>query len=290
MIVVTGATGRLGSQIVEHLRADPRRGAGGQRAGTPPAPAPSPRGLSGVRAGDFTEPDTLGLPSRERTRCSWSPPRSAATAAVPTVSPSTPPSPPGRSASSTPATRPAAADSLFAAQPVHAATESHLAGLGVPFTALRNGFYAGSLGLFVGDALTTGRLAAGRRARCPGRRTPTSPRLAIALADRSTLGGTGHGPTPPLTPHGPWTSPTWPGCSPRSPHRDRTASWSTTDDWRATAIAAACPRGGGGLSPSASTAPPAAREFDVTDPTPAPHAGSRAPRRPRRARGAGRGR
>jgi len=43
---------------------------------------------------------------------------------------------------------------------VHAATQAHLASLGVPFTALRNGFYASTLEFSVGDALTTGRLVA----------------------------------------------------------------------------------------------------------------------------------
>jgi len=39
-------------------------------------------------------------------------------------------------------------------------TEEHLARLGVPFTALRNGFYASTLGFHLGAALETGRLVA----------------------------------------------------------------------------------------------------------------------------------
>nr|WP_284289577.1 hypothetical protein [Angustibacter aerolatus] len=42
---------------------------------------------------------------------------------------------------------------------MHAATEQHLAQAGTPFTALRNGFYASTLGWYVGDAMTTGRFA-----------------------------------------------------------------------------------------------------------------------------------
>ncbi len=47
-------------------------------------------------------------------------------------------------------------DSLFAAQPTHAATEAHLAAQGMPFTALRNGFYARTLGYFIGGAVESG--------------------------------------------------------------------------------------------------------------------------------------
>ena len=51
-------------------------------------------------------------------------------------------------------------DSLFAPQTTHAATEEHLARRGVPFTALRNGFHATTLGYYPGDVLETGRLVA----------------------------------------------------------------------------------------------------------------------------------
>jgi len=52
----------------------------------------------------------------------------------------------------------ASANSMFPPQTVHAATEQHLAGLGVPFTALRNGFYANALGIHLAAALETGRI------------------------------------------------------------------------------------------------------------------------------------
>ncbi|MER7591522.1 NmrA family NAD(P)-binding protein [Micromonospora sp. NPDC127501] len=54
----------------------------------------------------------------------------------------------------------ASRDSLFAPQPTHAATEEYLAGLGVPFTAMRNGFYASTLSFSIGTALETGQLVA----------------------------------------------------------------------------------------------------------------------------------
>ena len=49
--------------------------------------------------------------------------------------------------------------SLFPPQTVHAATEDHLKQIGVPFTALRNGYYASALAHHIGSALTTGNLA-----------------------------------------------------------------------------------------------------------------------------------
>jgi len=50
--------------------------------------------------------------------------------------------------------------SPFPPMAVHAATEAALRDCGVAYTALRNGFYAASARLFLGDALTTGELAA----------------------------------------------------------------------------------------------------------------------------------
>ena len=50
--------------------------------------------------------------------------------------------------------------SPFAPMVDHAATEAMLRASGVAFTSLRNGFYAGSAMFMLGDALTTGELAA----------------------------------------------------------------------------------------------------------------------------------
>ncbi len=49
--------------------------------------------------------------------------------------------------------------SPFHAMPDHAATEAMLQDSGVPFTALRNGFYAASAAMLLGTALETGELA-----------------------------------------------------------------------------------------------------------------------------------
>jgi uncharacterized protein YbjT (DUF2867 family) len=86
--------------------------------------------------------------------------------------------------------------SLFAPQLAHAATEEHLASIGTPFTALRNGFYASSLALFLGDALETGLLVA--PADGPVSWTAhadLAEAAAVVLAEDGALDGI----TPPLT-------------------------------------------------------------------------------------------
>lgn len=52
----------------------------------------------------------------------------------------------------------ASPDSLFGAQPQHAATEAFLAEQGSAWTALRHGFYASTLEIYVPTALETGEL------------------------------------------------------------------------------------------------------------------------------------
>ncbi len=54
----------------------------------------------------------------------------------------------------------ARSDSPFAPAPGHFATEEMLRASGVPFTALRNGYYADSTLFLLGDAVTTGEVAA----------------------------------------------------------------------------------------------------------------------------------
>lgn len=85
--------------------------------------------------------------------------------------------------------------SLFAPMPDHAATEQMLADSGVPFTALRNGFYAATVPMLLGPALQSGRLAV--PADGPVSWTSHAD-LAEAAAVILTEGGF-DGPTPPLT-------------------------------------------------------------------------------------------
>ncbi|MEW1589506.1 NAD(P)H-binding protein [Micromonospora vinacea] len=161
MIVVTGATGQLGSQIVDRLLDRlPPDAVGVSVRDVDRAAGLAERGVR-VRAGDFTEPATLGhafegadkilvVSAAIRGPGAFVANRAAIDAA--------------RDAGATrilyTSHQAASRDSLFAAQPTHAATEEHLLSLGVPFTALRNGFYASTLGLSIGTALETGRLVA----------------------------------------------------------------------------------------------------------------------------------
>src|SRR5262249_28293550 len=54
----------------------------------------------------------------------------------------------------------AAYDSAFAPMPDHAAAEKLLAGSGRPYTSLRNGFYAATVPMLLGQALESGELIA----------------------------------------------------------------------------------------------------------------------------------
>nr|WP_240962968.1 NAD(P)H-binding protein [Antrihabitans stalactiti] len=90
----------------------------------------------------------------------------------------------------------AAPNSLFAPMPDHAATENHLAQTGIPYTALRNGFYASTVPMLLGQARATGELLA--PADGPVSWT-THDDLAEAAAIVLTKEGLFDGPTPPLT-------------------------------------------------------------------------------------------
>jgi len=88
------------------------------------------------------------------------------------------------------------ASSLFAPMRDHAATEALLETCGVPFTSLRNGFYATSAMMFVGRALEVGELAAAEDG-------PVSWTTHADLADAAVIAltdeGRLHGLTPALT-------------------------------------------------------------------------------------------
>ncbi|MFG1919153.1 NmrA family NAD(P)-binding protein [Micromonospora sp. NPDC048898] len=161
MIVITGATGQLGSQIVDRLLDRvPAETVGVSVRDVTRAAALAARGVR-VRAGDFTEPTTLrhAFEGAEKVLVVSAAIRGsgAVTANLAAID----------AAHAAGAKRilytshqAASRDSLFPAQLTHAATEEHLAGLGVPFTALRNGFYASTLSFAIGTALETGQLVA----------------------------------------------------------------------------------------------------------------------------------
>lgn len=161
MIIVTGATGRLGSRIVDGLLARVPAATVGVSVRDPgKATALAQRGVR-VRSADFTDPATLAaaFEGAEQVLVVSAAIRGdgAAAANVAAVDAA-------RAAGAArilyTSHQAAAKDSLFLPQHTHAETEAYLAGQDVPFTALRNGFYATTLGAYVGEALDTGRLVA----------------------------------------------------------------------------------------------------------------------------------
>lgn len=161
MIIVTGATGTLGSQIVrrllERVTADH---IGVSVRDTGRAADLAALGIR-VRHGDFTDPatlvdafegaeqvlvvssDTHGDDAVTQHVAAFDAAREAGAARVLYTS-----------------HQGADPHSLFAPMPDHAATETRLAGLGVPFTSVRNGFYASTIPFLLGPALTTGEILA----------------------------------------------------------------------------------------------------------------------------------
>jgi NAD(P)H dehydrogenase (quinone) len=197
MIIVTGATGLLGSQIVERLlERVPARGIGVSVRKPDRAAGLAGRGVR-VRRGDFTDPASLAEAFEGATQVLIVSADTTGEAAV---------------AQHTAAIDAAVAagarrilytshqgageHSLFEPMPDHAATESYLAKVGVAFTALRNGFYAGTVPRLLGRALETGELAA--PADGPVSWTAHAD-LAEAAAITLAEEGRYDGPTPPLT-------------------------------------------------------------------------------------------
>ncbi len=160
MIIVTGATGELGSRIVDRLlRHVPADQVGVSVREPQKASGLSARGVR-VRAGDFTDPDGLAhafegadqvlvISAAIRGPGAARANRVAIDAAVAA----------GAHRVLYTSHQAASRDSLFGPQPAHAAAQEHLAGLGVPFTALRNGFYASTVQYYVARATQSGQLA-----------------------------------------------------------------------------------------------------------------------------------
>lgn len=197
MIIVTGATGQLGAQIVDRLLARVPPASVGVSVRDPArAGALAKRGVR-VRAGDFTDPATL---------------RHAFEGADQVLVVSAAIRGPGAVAANCAAVDAAVAagarrvlytshqaaspTSLFPAQVAHAATEAHLAAAGVPFTALRHGFYASALAMHVPVARATGRLVVPQDG--PVSWTAHADLAEVAAAALATEGLL-DGVTPPLT-------------------------------------------------------------------------------------------
>jgi NAD(P)H dehydrogenase (quinone) len=197
MIVITGATGQLGSRIVASLLdrvpaeevavsvRDPGRAADLAQRGVR------------VRRGDFNEPGSLAeafegatqvlIVSANETGGKLVAAHRAAVDAARAA---------GAERILYTSHQGAGADSLFAPMPDHAATEAYLAESGIRFTSLRNGFYATTVPFLLGPALATGEIVA--PADGPVSWT-THPDLAEATAAILADPGRFDGATPPLT-------------------------------------------------------------------------------------------
>ncbi len=196
MFIITGANGALGRAIVENLLtrvpADQIAVSVRNPAG---AAALAERGVS-VRHGDFTDPSTLPDAFAGATQVLIVSVNELGDAAV------------AQHGAAIDAARASGAerilytshmgarpDSPVAFAPDHAATEALLEDSGVPFTSLRNGFYANTATMLVTQALATGTLTAP----ADGPVNWTAPAdLAEAAAVILTQPGSIDGPTPPL--------------------------------------------------------------------------------------------
>lgn len=177
MIVVTGATGNLGSQIVDRLLDRlPPDAVGVSVRDVDRAAGLAERGAR-VRAGDFTDPATLthafegadkvlivsaairGPGALVANRAAIDAARAAGAKRILYTS-----------------HQAASRDSLFAAQPTHAATEEHLAGLGFPSPPCATGSTRARSASPSARRWRPGNSWRRRTARCPGPRTPTWPR------------------------------------------------------------------------------------------------------------------
>ncbi|WP_372666309.1 NAD(P)H-binding protein [Amycolatopsis kentuckyensis] len=195
MIVITGGTGKLGSQIVEELlRRMPAEEIGVSVREPGRAAGLAGRGVR-VRRGDFADPESLAHAFEGASQVLVvSTDESGETAVRRHVAAIDAARDAGAKRVLYTSHQGAAEDSLFAPMPDHAATERHLAA-GV-FTALRNGFYASTVPLLVGRARETGELVA--PADGPVSWTAhadLAEAAALILADEGRFDGA----TPPLT-------------------------------------------------------------------------------------------
>ncbi|MGW2053885.1 SDR family oxidoreductase [Streptomyces sp. NPDC001840] len=197
MIIVTGATGQLGHQIVERLLTRvPADRVGVSVRDPQKAQALADRGVR-VRQGSFTDAaglahafegasqvlivsvDTLGEEAVRQHRAAIDGAVAAGARRILYTS-----------------HMGAGPSSRFQACRDHAATEEALRASGVPFTSLRNGFYAASAVRFLGHAMESGQITL--PADGPVSWT-AHPDLADAAAAILAAEGLFDGPTPPLT-------------------------------------------------------------------------------------------
>jgi uncharacterized protein YbjT (DUF2867 family) len=197
MIIVTGANGKLGRNVVERLLERVPAGEVGVSVRDPEqAKDLAERGVR-VRRGDFADPaslaeafegaaqvllvsvDSIGEDARRRHRAAIT--AAAAAGARRVLYTSHQAAGPG---------------SAFLAAVEHADAEAGLAGCGVAFTSLRNGFYADTAAFLVAGARQTGELVAPQDGPVAWTvRSDLAEAAAAVLADEGRLDGL----TPPLT-------------------------------------------------------------------------------------------
>lgn len=198
MIIITGATGQLGSQIVERLLERVSADQVGVSVRDPEKAGSLARQGVRVRRGDFTDPATLAGAFEGASQVLVV---SVNTLGEQGVAQSTGAIDAAYRAGARrvlyTSHQAATPDALFAAGRDHAAVEAHLEQSGRPYTALRNGYYSTtSLRFHIGDAAQTGELVAP----IDGPVSWTAPAdlgeaAAAILADEGRFDG----PTPPLT-------------------------------------------------------------------------------------------
>ena len=199
MIVVTGATGHLGRIIVEKV-AGLVPAAQVSASVRDPAKAAKLKALGvRVRRGDFNDPDSLKYAFEGATQVLMVSSNARASGGD-TVA---------QHRSAIAAARAvgvrrivytshmaASASSAFAPMLDHRATEEMLQQSGLAWTALRNGFYANTVAMMIGDAVSSGILTAPADGKVSW---TTHADLAAAAAAILLQEGRFEGPTPPLT-------------------------------------------------------------------------------------------
>jgi uncharacterized protein YbjT (DUF2867 family) len=160
LIIVTGATGKLGTRIVERLLTMvPARELGVSVRDPDKAAGLAAKGVR-VRRGDFTNPRHLveAFEGAHRVVIISAAIRGYAAAVTANAAAIDAACSAGANHIIYTSHQAASADSLFPPMRVHNATERHLEECGVPFTALRNGFYNSAIGAYLGDVEHTGQI------------------------------------------------------------------------------------------------------------------------------------
>ena len=196
MIVITGASGKLGSLVVDRLlERVPADQVGVSVRDPERADGLAARGVR-VRRGDFAEPSSLAAAFEGATQ--------VLLVSVNAIGPEKVAQHIGAvdAAYAAGAKRVlytshqgAGAASLFSPMVDHAATEEYLSALGTPFTSLRNGYYADTIPALFGQAIETGELVAP----ADGPVSWTAHADLAEAAARTLVDGLFDGPTPPLT-------------------------------------------------------------------------------------------